>query len=170
MQWKIIPTFDCYEVSEVGQVRRCRKGIRGGLIGKVMKPYIRTDGYAMYILRKDNKSYHKKSHQLVAETFIGPKPFFKAEVCHRDGSRNNDHYLNLRWGSNLDNKRGMIGHGTSIHGEKHHNAKISEKDVMRIKELFKNGMLQKEISKQFGIRQQQISRIIAGKRWARLKT
>lgn len=167
MIWKIIPSFDVYEVSEYGNVRRCRAGIKGARLGRIMKPYIRADGYAMYILRRDNQSYHKKAHQLVAEAFIGPKPFPKAEVCHNDGSRNNDHFSNLRWGTVLENKSDMISHGRSIHGEKHHNAKIKSVDVATIKEMYKSGVLQKEIGQKFGIHQQQVSRIVNGRRWGR---
>lgn len=50
-EWRVVPSFPCYEVSESGDVRRCKPGIRGGEVGKVMKPYVREDGYRMYILR-----------------------------------------------------------------------------------------------------------------------
>ena len=56
MEWRESPSFPCYEVSEFGDVRRCRKGIRGGIIGKVMKAYVRKDGYRMFILRRDEVS------------------------------------------------------------------------------------------------------------------
>ena len=63
IEWRESPSFPDYEVSEFGDVRRCRKGIRGGLIGKVMKAYVRKDGYRMFILRRDNRSFHRKARR-----------------------------------------------------------------------------------------------------------
>ena len=167
MIWLVIPSFPDYEVSEFGNIRRCRPGIRGGFVGKVMKPYIRQDGYCMYILRRDNRSFHRKAHQLVAETFLGSKPFPEAEVlCHTDGSRTNDHFTNLRWDSSAGNKADMIGHGTRLAGERHPLSKISADQIREIKKLCANGVLQRKVAERYGIAQGHVSRILNGMRWA----
>lgn len=166
MMWKVVPSFDCYEVSEQGQVRRCKPGIRGGFVGKIMKPYVREDGYDMYILRKNNKSYHKKAHQLVAEAFIGPMPHDKTEVCHNDGTRTNNHYSNLRYGTTAENLSDMVKHGTSCRGEKNHNSKLKKEDVLNIRKLALEGEEQEVLAKKYGVKQTQISRIVHRQRWA----
>lgn len=163
-EWRICPNFPDYEVSERGDVRRLTPA-KGAVVGKVMTPYVREDGYCMFILRRDEKSFHKKAHQLVAEAFIGPKPFDGAEVCHIDGSRCNDHYSNLRWGTSADNKADMVLHGTRRVGSRHHNAKFTEADIAEMFRLRREGMLQREIGERFGMRQADVSRILTGKRW-----
>lgn len=164
MIWKQIPTFPAYEVSERGDVRRV-VAARGGVVGRVLRPYVRQDGYDMFILRRDGCSYHRKAHQLVAEAFIGPKPFPAAEVCHGDGSRTNNHYRNLRWGSSLENKADMMRHGRSTSGERHARAKLTARDVAEIRQAAAAGERQADIGARFGIRQSQVSRIVAGRRW-----
>ena len=166
MEWRVSPSFPCYEVSEFGSVRRCRAGIRGGRVGKVMKAYIRQDGYRMFILRRDNCSFHKKAHQLVAEAFICPRPFEGAEVCHFDGSRSNDHHSNLRWGTSRDNKIDMLRHGTRMMGEQHPLSRLTEANVADVRRRCAAGELQRVVAAQFGIGQSQVSRIVRGVRWA----
>ena len=166
MEWRKSKRFSCYEVSEFGDVRRIAKGIRGGFVGKVMKAFVRADGYRMYILREANLSHHVKAHQLVAEEFLGPKPFPSAEVCHCDGSRDNDHYTNLRWDSRSGNHGDKVAHGTSIRGESHHMVKISREAVDEIRRRYAaGGVKQRELAEQFGIKQPQVSRILGRQRW-----
>jgi hypothetical protein len=165
MIWRIIPSFPHYEVSETGEVRRVAKGIRGGEVGKLMKPYRREDGYNMYILRRDNRSFHKKAHQLVIDTFVGPKPFDGAEVCHIDGSRTNDHWSNLRWDTRSNNHKDKVGHGTSARGARSPHAKLTDAKVRKLFKLLSGGLTHEKAAKRLGISQVQVSRIVSGVRW-----
>jgi hypothetical protein len=113
VEWRIVPSYPEYEVSEYGQLRR-RVRAKGGIVGRVLKGYVRADGYLTYMIRKEGKvrSYHHpKAHQLVIEAFVGPKPFPKAEVRHKDGKRINDHYTNIEWGSRSDNAYDRVRDG-----------------------------------------------------------
>jgi hypothetical protein len=132
-----------------------------------MKAYVRTDGYRMYILRDGNRSHHRKAHQLVARAFIGPKPDDgRWEVCHADGTRTNDHWTNLRWGTSADNKADMVHHRTRMHGETHANSKLSAADVAAIRRRVASGEVQRRIGEEYGIGQAQVSRLANGKQWA----
>lgn len=167
MKWKECVRFPCYEVSERGDVRRIKRGIRGGFVGKVMKPYRREDGYNMFILRNLNRSFHVKAHQLVAEAFVGPKPFPDAEVCHCDGSRHNDHFTNLRWDTRAANHADKVRHGTTARGERGPAAKLSSAQVAEIRSRYAiGGVSQQALADEFGVRQPLVSRIVAGKRRA----
>lgn len=168
MKWRQSPSFPDYEVSEYGDVRRCRKGIRGGIVGKIMKPYVREDGYRMYILRRDNKSFHRKAHQLVIEAFVGPKPFPEAEVCHKDGTRTNDYYANLRWDTSAGNKADMTDHGTRMAGEKHPGSRLTNEQVIEIRRLRASGTMPRDIAPMFGIQPNHVCRIVRGGRWAHI--
>lgn len=167
MKWKECSRFPCYEVSERGDVRRIKRGIRGGFVGKVMKPYRREDGYNMFILRHLNRSFHVRAHQLVAEAFIGSKPFDGAEVCHRDGTRHNDHVTNLRWDTRAANHADKILHGTANRGENSPGAKLTAAQVSEIRARYAaGGISQQALADEFGVRQPLVSRIISGKRRA----
>lgn len=168
MEWRRCSEFPSYEVSEFGDVRRCAPGIRGGFVGKVMKPYVREDGYRMYILREGNRSFHRKAHQLVAAEFVGAKPFPKAEVRHLDGTRTNDHFTNLAWGSSAENKADMLIHGTRKVGEASHHAKLTAKSVAEIVRRYKAGERQAALAQAFGVQQSTVSKIVRGYRWKHL--
>lgn len=115
MEWRVSPSFPEYEVSEYGQLRRCVRA-PGGVVGRLLKGYVRPDGYLMYILRRDGRSWHPRAHQLVLEAFVGPKPFPKAEGRHKDGLRVHDHYSNLEWGSRTDNANDRVRDGRGGNG------------------------------------------------------
>lgn len=164
MQWKIIPTFPDYEVSEYGNVRRVI-GARGGKVGYQLKPYLREDGYDMFIIRKDGKSWHKKAHQLVADAFLPPKGQGKTEIRHIDGTRNNNHYSNLAWATSAENKADMLKHRTRLMGQTHPKSKLTHEMVEKIRSRYKNGELQRILAVEYGIGQVQVSRIVNRKRW-----
>ncbi|EBF2566918.1 endodeoxyribonuclease, partial [Salmonella enterica subsp. enterica serovar Montevideo] len=50
-------------------------------------------------------------------------------------------------------------------GERNGNSKISNDDVIKIKEMVANGFPQCEVAKLFGIHNSKVSRIVNGKAW-----
>ncbi len=128
MQWRDCARFPDYEVNECGDVWRHKK-VRNGPIG-LIKPTM-DRGYRRYHLRAASRYHWVSAHQLVAEAFIGPKPFEGAEVCHNDGVRLNTHYSNLRWDTHKANHQDRIAHGTSHRGAANPSAKLSEDDVLQ---------------------------------------
>lgn len=167
MEWKISPSFPSYKISERGDVCRIvhAKGCRPN---PNLKPYRRADGYNMFILRRDGKSFHKKAHQLVAEAFLGPKPFEAAEVCHFDGCRQNDHWSNLRWDTRAGNHADKRRHGTSFLGEAGPNAKFTEEQVRLMARMYEGGCSQQAIGEHFGVKQGHVGRILRGDRWSHM--
>ncbi len=164
MEWRVIPSFPDYEVSEDGIVRRLTPA-KGAVAGRVLRSYLRPDGYRQYILRKSETSYHPRAHQLVADAFLGPKPFPGAEVCHNDGSRDKDHWSNLRWDTRSANHLDKRLHGTDNGGEKHFWAKLTTDNVREIRGRYQLGETQKSLATEFGVRQGHVSRIVRGERW-----
>ncbi len=66
-EWRPVPGFPGYEVSNHGRVRTIKSGrIHTGSIG--------NGGYPMVGLRRDNKTVTRTVHVLVAAAFIGPRP------------------------------------------------------------------------------------------------
>ena len=112
--WKAIKDYeDCYKISTAGRIT----GIK---YHKILKYYIRPDGYATVILCKNNKKKLYRVHRLVAETFI-PNPKKLSEVNHKDENKLNNHIDNLEWCTSQYNKnygtrnqRCMIMRGTPV--------------------------------------------------------
>ena len=73
-------------------------------------------------------------HRLIAETFV-PNPDGKPVVAHGDNNGLNDAAWNLRLATHAENMADKRLHGTQVAGERHGNAKLSDADVIRIREL-----------------------------------
>src|SRR3546814_4878852 len=73
-------------------------------------------------------------HDLVTEAFIGPKPR-GLEVCHNNGTRNDNRLVNLRYDTRSANAMDRHLHGTlpNIRGEECLSAKLTEEDVRWIR-------------------------------------
>ncbi len=164
MEWKICQSFPDYEVSEYGHVRRCRPGRTRFVTGKLLSPG-GGKSYPHFTLRRDGVGWMVSAHVLVAEAFIGPKPFDGAEVCHNDGTRTNCHYGNLRWGTRAENWADRIIHGTTFNGPQNPRAKLSLEDVAKIKALFSSGSRKADLARRFGVTITTIAGILNGRIW-----
>jgi len=161
-QWKDIVGFDgAYQVSDSGLVRSLPR--KGRLKEKILKPDIQRGGYEQLLLSKDGEAKMFLVHRLVLEAFIGPAPV-GMESRHLDGTRNNNHLSNLRWGTRVENMADKIRHGTMarLFGEHNPQAKLCEDDVRKIRAM--KGTLQ-EVADQFGIHFGTVSQIKNRKRW-----
>lgn len=94
-----------YEVSSLGRVKSL-------LAGRVMKPWVNGDGYSQVGLRGRGSRKQRLVHRLVCEAFHGPPPEGKPLVLHGFGGLSDNTPSNLRWGSNSDNMRDRVVHGT----------------------------------------------------------
>lgn len=100
--WVDIKGYEgAYQVSNLGRVRSLdRIDPHGGyyprsLKGKLLKPLTnKSNPYTRVALSDRTKVY---VHILVAEHFLGPKPFADAEVNHKNGVKTDCVYLNLEW-------------------------------------------------------------------------
>lgn len=116
-EWRpVLGSEGAYEVSSFGQVRSLdrhitylRNGVTSGrtLRGRVLKQQRDRYGY----LRVAIGGRMRKVHTLVVEAFLGPRPP-GMEVCHADGSRDNNHISNLRYDTRAGNAADALKHGT----------------------------------------------------------
>lgn len=159
-EWKIIPIAPCYEASSLGRVRNRNSGA-------VLSPSLRKDGYYQVGLREGQpKRLFRKISQLVGEAFLGVRPFEKAVVAHKDGSRDNDKPENLYWTTQKQNHADRETHGRTARGSRQGVSKLTESQVSRIKELLKTGVLtQLDLANMFGVCTGTISNINTGKNW-----
>lgn len=164
--WKPLKDYEgLYEISNMGNFKSLpKKGSSKILLMKSRHVDIST-GYIAIQLHKNNKMLTKRIHRLVASTFI-PNPNNYPVVNHIDGNKKNNQVDNLEWCTYSENSLHAINSGLSkpIWGEKHPQAKLSNKDLDKIKELFSEGRTNKEIAQLFNIGAPHISKIRNNKR------
>lgn len=105
-EWKPIPGFDGYEVSNSGTIRSYRvKGYseKRTLIPSFIKPRISQTGYLEVDLRDNTgKKVSRKVHRLVGECFL-ENPSNKPQIDHIDRNSFNNDITNLRWATLSEN-------------------------------------------------------------------
>ena len=92
-EWRTIPDYICYEVSNRGNIRR---------EGRLLKPTLYTNGYYCVQLSSDSIRRSKTIHRLVASLFI-PNPGNKRFVDHISGDKLDNRVENLRWATPSEN-------------------------------------------------------------------
>lgn len=87
-----------------------------------------------------------------------------AHFCGRggDGCVNPKH---LRWATSIENQTDRIGHGTSNRGARNGFSKLSNEEIIAIRDMAGKEP-QKEIAKKFGISACHVSKILNGGTWA----
>lgn len=153
-----IPNHPGYAVTETGEVWSCRRRGRGPEYNSTwhhVKGSVSLRGYMIVQIRYRKKMTIRYVHQLVLETFVGPRPD-KTECCHADGDRTNNRLENLRWGSRQDNIIDAIFHETRPH-------KIPNTEVSIIRQLHYSGQSLKQIANQYSVTKQAIWLIVKGK-------
>lgn len=138
-----------------------------------LKPILPPTGYPMVSVWNGEKPICVYVHILVLEAFIGPRPSPKSYALHQDGSRDNNHIDNLRWGSQKENVSDSKQHGTfsppprtQAKGEQNGQSKLKEVDIPEIRNLFASGITQREIAELFGVKPATISSIIRKGSWS----
>ena len=162
--WRTVPGYPAYEVSVDGVVRRCQ-GFRCRRAHRVLVPFIRPNGYAQILLYQRGKRRRFGVHQLVALAFLGPKPSPQHEVAHLDGQRLNNHVSNLAWLLHSENERHKDLHGTRLRGSQIGNAKLTEAQVVLIRQALAVGIRQCVLAQTYRVSDSTVSLIARGKTW-----
>lgn len=164
--WKVVENFEgLYEVSNIGRIRsKKRQGSQGGVL--VNTP----NGTGYYMMRFQDRSrglyVAELVHRVVAKAFI-PNPENKPQVNHINSIRTDNRVENLEWVTNLENVRHSQAAGRFNHlGENNNSAKLTEKQVVEIKLLIKEGNFKdRYIGEIYGVSRENIRDIRLGKLW-----
>ena len=135
--WRSVVGFEgLYEVSDYGRVRSWKRTTKTGVHGGgLLKPSTDRQGRRTVCLSCNGNRVNKRVHQLVLESFVGPKPK-GMECCHFPDSNPANNYLtNLRWDTRVNNQADRLVHGTSNRGGKHGMSKLVNVDVERIRDI-----------------------------------
>ena len=160
-----------YEVSNCGRIRSLGRkiphkhaGHTSTVPGRILSPFPKKNDYlCVSLLSRDSKREQAHVAHLVAAAFIGPRPggFF---IDHKDGNKRNNGVWNLRYLTPKESSNaGNFDFNTS-RGDKRSDTKISDADVIELRRLSAEGMLQKDLAKMFNIGKSQTGRIIRRER------
>ena len=182
-EWKPIVGFEnIYEVSSLGNVRSVERIDPAGR-KRPAKLRVLQSGkrghYAVINLRKNNKTFSKKVHHLVALAFLGqpPVPLYPGqgdihgfcEVNHIDGDKQNNRPDNLEYCTRREN----ILHSYKIglregasQGERNGRARLNQGQVDEIRRLYASGGYSiPQLGRQFGVGKSTIGYIVQGVTW-----
>lgn len=109
-----IPGWPGYAVDSIGRVLSCKveRCNRYGRWHYISQQATRL-GRMRVSLRDGRRRESRLVHQLVLEAFIGPRPEGMVTL-HRDGDPKNNQLRNLRYGTQSENMRDAIRHGTHV--------------------------------------------------------
>ncbi|MFA5558654.1 MAG: NUMOD4 domain-containing protein [Methanofastidiosum sp.] len=167
--WKDIRGYEgLYQINEYGQVKSLSRYIQNHsklqlIPERILKPCRAGRGYLAVSLRKNNKTYRKYIHQIVAEMFI-ENPNNLPVPNHKDGNKLNNCYENLEWSTYSENNQHAYDTNLKFRGEDFYNAILTEKNV---KEILKNGKCgtYQDIADNYGVSKATIRDVLIRKTW-----
>lgn len=155
------PSFPGYEASADGVIVSTRRR-RTPL---VLRETTTSKGYLAVSVKTPTGNRPVGVHQLVADAFIGPKPFDGAQVRHLDGNPKNNRASNLAWGDARANAADRQRHGRYARGAMHPNARLTERQVRQVLAGRSVGVKVKSLAEMFDVSVSTVESIIYGKQW-----
>lgn len=170
---KTIPRFPNYASSKDGQVwSKLRKDRLNRPVGnRWLKPAMRK-GYLFVVLTNEKQKYNCSLHKIILETYVGSRS--KNMGCrHLNGNALDNRLENLCWGTQSENIKDAVRHGTLVdnRGEKCGTSKLKEQDVRMVIYMYRTGLFtQTGIAKIYKVKQVAIFNIVNKKTWRHLWT
>lgn len=168
-EWRKVPGYKYYEVSNMGRVRSieryilCKNGVTKRFNATLIKLGT-SAGYPSVGLYEDGIGKSVKVHILVARAFLGERPK-GYEVRHKNGNRMDSRLSNLEYGTHgeniLDNYR--------IYGYSHKTQKLSIDDARDIKIRLCFGVKQVELAREYNVSKTTINAIRKGRSYVWLE-
>jgi hypothetical protein len=152
-------TENVYSVSNYGR-------IRNNTTDYILKPFITERGYFQVAIQFSSrpKRITIDVHRLVARHFI-ENPLCKPYVNHIDGNKLNNYSTNLEWVTPKENNNHAVKLGLIKSGEGSYLAKLSEKDVLTIIDLLREGQRNIDIARLYGVEHNTIDDIRCNRTW-----
>jgi len=161
IHWRTIPGFSRYEASDDGRIRRRRTGY-------LLSLRHRDNGGYVDLMVYDNVGVRRKRklHNLVLETFVGPRPTPRHHGAHTpDNDLTNNRLSNLAWKLPEENEADKKMCGTAPKGGR--TWRPSRERVRRVKARVAAGESYSAVARDEGMHRHSVSRIVRGLRRAR---
>jgi len=156
---KTLPHIPGYAISPEGIVFSLKHNWRGYGI-REMKATPNSHGYLRARLTVNGRRKSYLVHRLVADAYLGERPSLLHEIRHLDGSRTNNFYENLAWGTKSENALDRSRHGNHVG-----RSKLSKVDVVNIRKILERGIKCSEISAVYNVCVRSITNIKKGATW-----
>ena len=156
--WKTIVGFENYSISNKGQVRN-------DLTRRILSTFP-VGGYLMVNLMANGSKKLVYVHRLVGQAFVDNPNDYK-EINHINGKKDDNLPDNLEWCTRSENIK--HAYATSLmkplKGESSGMSKLTDAEVLLIRELRSAGIILQELSDRFGVTKSVISNISRYKTW-----
>ena len=140
---------------------RCMSGVQPNTsvarTGQTELAQAQSDSQALAALgtaRVDDRAGRRTRRvcQLVAAAFVGPKPFPKAQVNHKNGCKTDDSAQNLEWVTAAQNIRHSVEFlGRDYRGTKSVRSRLTEAQVLEIRERAARGETYRGMCADYGV-------------------
>lgn len=152
-----VPEYPKYYVDILGNVY----GYKG-----ILKPIQQNNGYTHITMYRDSVPKQTSVHRLIATIFI-PNPENKTQINHKNGIKNDNRVENLEWVTASENTLHALDNGLqNTRGRNHPMSKLTEDDILVIRDLKISGFRASEIAKMYTISNSNIHDIINGRIWS----
>lgn len=174
--WKPVVGFEgAYSVSSLGRVRRDACIVKTERGQRVFAERIKSqferdmNGYPQVLvtLSKANKAIQRLVSGVVAEAFIGPRPDGLL-VLHSDGNSRNNAAYNLRYGTQKENCKDAVAHGTTLKGHRNPFVILTASQVIEIRSRLSHGCprgIGTKLAAEYGVHPNTIYAIRKGRSW-----
>lgn len=174
--WKDVKGYEgIYVVSNFGRVKSLARtcNTKGNSIKRVPERILKhkiDNGYHRVSISKDSKRIMFSVHRLVALSFLSNENN-KSEVNHKDGIKSNNTVDNLEWVTPKENQQHarITGLRDSVIGQNNYSSKLTNNDVLNIKDRIKNGDRSKDIAEHYNIHRCTVGNIKNGKTWTHIR-
>jgi hypothetical protein len=170
-RWEPIPGYEgLYEVSTNGRVRSYHNfGWQKRKNPVILKPHISVYGYPQISLCKDKAVRNVNIHRIVAMVFLPTPPYSNMQIDHINGIKTDNRVSNLEWVTPRENTMRSLALGLKPTGERHGMSKLTERDVLDMRFLYKQGgYTHRGLGKMFGVSHCVVGRILRGESWVHI--
>lgn len=150
--WKRIPDYNNYDISDDGEVRNNKTG-------RLLKTSQSRGGYLKVNLYADGTHKSAKIHRLVAENFLSNQ-HDKPAINHINGDKTDNRAENLEWCTYSENNRHAFRSGLSYRPE---SSGVPKRRVMIVetREIFNSVS---DCARSIGVAEPSISGCLSGRR------
>lgn len=170
VEYRYVARFPGYCIGSDGSVWSCWKlsGLAGGGFvhvmdhaWKMLKPLPDKRGYLRVGFRSEQGMKRLFIHQVVLETFVGPRPVGYL-TRHLNGDPTDNRPENLAWGTEAENAADRTGHGRTTKGRAW--SKLTASQVQEIRRLAPE-VSRAELARRFEVTHGHVVAIVNNKYW-----